>query len=77
MGCGCRGNSGSSPRRPTITAGKMLNMLQTSPKIMGYVKPNPANVMPVAPKRSASGETAEKRKIQKIRRDAIRKALGK
>jgi hypothetical protein len=33
--------------------------------------------MPPAQPRSVSGEDAEKRKTQKIRRDAIRRALGK
>lgn len=76
MGCGCRGNSGSS-RRPTIGTGKMLNILQSAPKVVGNIKPNAANIMPAAPKRSASGENAERRKVQKIRRDAIRRALGR
>lgn len=76
MGCGCKGSSGS-PRRPTIGNGKMLNILQSAPKVVGNVRPNAANIMPPSPQRSASGENAEKRRVQKIRRDAIRRALGK
>ena len=81
MGCGCRGNSNSG-RRSTVGAGKMLGMLQTTqklqaqPKVAGNGVLN-VNNMPLPPARSASGENAEKRKVQKIRRDAIRRAFGK
>lgn len=77
MGCGCKGGGSGSPRRPTIGTGKMLNILQSAPKTVGNTRPNPANIMPTPPQRSASGESAEKRRVQKIRRDAIRRALGR
>jgi hypothetical protein len=75
MGCGCKGG-GTPSRRPTIAPGKMLGMLQTTQKVNSLTA-NTQNIMPPAQLRSASGEDAEKRKTQKIRRDAIRRALGK
>ena len=75
MGCGCKGG-GTPSRRPTIAPGKMLGMLQTTQKVNSLTAKT-QNVMPPAQPRSASGEDAEKRKTQKIRRDAIRRALGK
>lgn len=81
MACGCRGNSGSG-KRTTMGAGKMLGMLQATQKMQAAPKVFAngvlnANTMPTPPARSASGENAEKRKVQKIRRDAIRRALGR
>jgi hypothetical protein len=75
MGCGCKGG-GTPSRRPTIAPGKMLGMLKTAQKV-NSLTPNTQNIMPPAQPRSVSGEDAEKRKTQKIRRDAIRRALGK
>ena len=83
MACGCRKNSfganrsSSGPRqqaalKPVANATKNIVM---PPKNMQTIAQTTSQTPP-AP-RSASGAYNEKRKIQQVRRDAIRKAFGK
>lgn len=68
MACGCGRNNNAARRSVPIVP-------QTGPRTINPVAGQPAQ----APRaeRSATGLHMEKRKTQALRRDAIRKALGK
>lgn len=67
MGCSCNKKGNISVQRNRTGTLKPVTSAPSTPTSL--VKPTP--------KRSASGESEEKKKIQKIRREAIKRALGK
>ncbi len=82
MGCGCRKNSmRSRPVSGPRPQGALKPVTRTGQNIINP----PKTVQPMSQKtsqtppsqRSASGANLEKRKLQQIRRDAIRRAFGK
>ena len=66
MGCSCNKNRNSNRTIPTVAS---------SPKGK-IVSANNANIAPMQ-SRNVTGMDAERRKVEKSRRDAIRRTLGK
>jgi len=69
MACGC--SKSNSPRRSTTVTPQATQRL-----LNGAATPPTQAIAPMAD-RSPTGLNMEKRKTQALRRDAIRKALGK
>lgn len=72
MGCGCRRNNNNVGRQHRIITPRTIRL--SSPTNVNFASPtasSPLNML------SSSGMNAERRKTEKLRRDAIRKALGK
>jgi hypothetical protein len=77
MACGC--NKGKAFRTRTPAMIPMTSQRAQSGGVAAGLTPTQLRAQAMAPQqeRSPSGLVAEKRKVQAIRRDAIRKALGK
>jgi hypothetical protein len=73
MACGCGRNNNSQRRSAAVTP------QATQRLINGAATPATPATQAIAPRadRSPTGLNVEKRKTQALRRDAIRKALGK
>lgn len=68
MGCSCNKKGNISVQRNR--AAGALKPVSSAPS-------TPTSLVKPTPKRSSSGEAEEKKKVQKIRREAIKRALGK
>lgn len=93
MGCGCSNNrfakrTMSGPRqvgalRPVTRTNKnIIAPAQNAREAQNTAMRNPQNIVQTgsnapAPPRSPSGEHLEKRKIQQMRRNVVRKTFGK
>jgi len=81
MGCSCKGRN--ALRNTMITRSRNGNIIRpvTGPQSVqgGSAAPTPTALRAAAPtaERSFAGELQEKKKTQKIRRDAIRRSLNK
>jgi len=78
MACGCSKNRGGASRNGPVLR-PTTSVRSTSGGIAAGPTPTQlrAQATPSPPPANAAGLSAERRKVQAIRRDAIRKALNK
>lgn len=69
MGCSCKNKGNSSLKKVRGASLKPTSKSVSNPSKTSNLTPQP--------KRSVSGDHEEKKRIQKLRREAIKKALGR
>lgn len=78
MACGCKkGNRGAHSLRPTTTVRSTAGGIAAGPTPTQVHAQALAQTQTPLPVKNAAGLSAERRKTQAIRRDAIRKAFNK